>query len=219
MRTAQEIINHAYARQARAQQGADADEAGELLPILQQNLETYFQAGARQNPDYFSVERQVYWDATRGGWLRPRNAEIVHHVRDEVGEIVARVPFDDQGAEPSEKSVYRLGGVYKPALLAEDHPRETSVLTFVYAKRPDTIGDLNSEIDEMWPHGHEMLLALEIAIYIAQKDAREADATFLIMQRDREQIRFITFLEHEDIGVSRRKSLARSYTSAPVAGG
>ena len=64
---------------------------------------------------------------------------------------------------------------------------------------------------EQWPHGHEMLLALELAIYLAGKDGRTDDIAFLAPQRDRQKSRFVAFFEHEDAGVRSRGRLTRQF--------
>ena len=199
MRQCQEIINAAYARQKQASQGEDADEDNELRPLLEDIVGTFFGIGARINPAWFSETEVVAWDAGISGWTRPSAAEMVHWIEDENGAEVIRVPRDDQGAEPGRPTVYRMGGAYYPTGLALG-PAATEDLTFIFAKRPDAIAELTTDIDPLWPEGHESLLALELGIYVALKDRRPQDAEQLVQQRDRQLMRLLAFLEHEDVG-------------------
>lgn len=215
MRQVQEIINSAYARQKRAQQGVDANEDTELRPQLHSILGAFFQLGARVNPEFFSVEERVRWSDRLQGWPRPPAAELIHWVETTGGTEVVRVPRDDLRAEPGAPCIYRLGQVYRPAGSPKG-PEDGVSLRFIYAKRPDEPAALQSDIDAMWPRGHELLLALELAIYVAEKDRRTEDAVSLAAHRDRELTRFLAFLEHEDIGVRRRTGLARRFTSSPL---
>ena len=207
MRTVQQIIDAAYARSKDAQQGVDADQAGELLPLIEDRLGIFFQLGARVNPEFFATSKEVA--PTGSYWQRPSDAEMIYWVEDSSGEEVVRVPRDDQQAEPAALCLYRLGQRYYPVTQVARSPSGT--LTFLYAKKPDSLTGLSSTIDPLWPAGHETLLVLEVAMYIALKDRRQEDAQFLQAQRDRQQERFIMHVQHEDIGVRYRTGRVRRF--------
>lgn len=211
MRQVQQIINNAYARQKRAQQGVDANANTELRPQLFDILGIYFGLGARVNPEFFAVQESVAWDAAIAGWRRPAAAELIYDIEDQENDEVVRVPRDDQGCEPSMKAVYRFGQAYYP-VSGFSAPASSAPLIFRYSKKPDEPAELLSDIDSMWPAGHETLLALELAIYIAQKDRREEDVVYLAAQRDRQLMRLFAFLEHEDVGERRRKGRVRKFS-------
>ena len=143
MRTVQQIIDAAYARSKDAQQGVDADQAGELLPIIADRLGLFFQMGARVNPEFFATSKDV--SPTGSYWERPPDAEMVYWMEDSSGNEVVRVPRDDQGAEPSKLAVYSLGQRYYPATRSAMHP--SGALTFIYAKKPDALTGSSSTTD------------------------------------------------------------------------
>jgi hypothetical protein len=220
MRQCQEIIDSAYARQKQGAQGVDADEDNELRPQLEDIIGTLFGIGARVNPSWFSKLEIVPWDPELAGWIRPATAEMVHWVEDADGTPVVRVPRDEPDAEPGSPTVYRLGGVYFPTGSSLG-PDVNAGLTFIFAKRPAAIPELSSDIDDLFPQGHESLPALELAIYIALKDGRQADVSALVAQRDARLLRFLQFLEHEDVGERSRSGSVmkfRQRTIVPVSG-
>lgn len=210
MRSVQEIIRSAYARSKASQEDVSASSDGELRPQLSDILKTFFAIGARVNPEFFSTSEVIAYDAAVGGWPRPTAAEAVWWIANGAGTRVVVVPHDDRDAEPGSPSVYRMGQVYLPTGGALG-PAAAVPLTFDYAKVPDAVPELLSEIDQLWPAGHESLLALELAVYLAIKDRRNEDVPGLVQERDRQLQRFIAFLEHETIGERRRKGSVRKF--------
>ena len=197
MATVQEVINIAYARSKRAQQGVDALPE-ELFLALWDIMARYFSVGTRVNIEWFTVQEDVSYHSGEGGWRRPSDAESVHLVMTG-GEKVAKVPFDQKTAEPEKPAIYRLGGIYRVALTANGPPT-TSPLTFFYCRRPQLIQSAEVGLDPLWPAGHETLLGLELAIFLARKDNRNDDIPHLEAQRDECAKWYIEFLEHEDRG-------------------
>ena len=212
-RTAQAIIDMAYARSKRADPNAEDTTLEELVVILDEIIGTYFQEGARINPDYMGKREVVEWDEAREGWVRPPGAEMILRIEDAAGKEVPTVTFDDKKAEAS-AGVYPYGGIYYRSL--DDSGLPAGRLVFFCARTASPIEDGESEIDRLWPHGHEHLPALELAMYLAVKDGREDDLMLLAKSRNRQAIRFGKFLEHEDTTVRRRKRKSRVFATGSI---
>ena len=207
MLTCLEIITLAYSRQKRAAPELDEDVlTSELLPIIYESVCSHFQVGALTNPEYFMKRETVSYDSTKEGWPRPDDCNSVLRIEDDSTEVV-RVPYDDRDTVTDDyvdPVVYGLGGVYYRAASNHD-PESGSALTFFYTRIPSKPTDLDHEIDELWPPGHESLIPLEVAIYMTRKDARpDPEIQHLIAQRDVQSARFLSFVMHEDHGVARR---------------
>ena len=218
-RTVQGIIDAAYARAKRAQQGVDANEPTELRLQLLEVLETYWQAGVRINPYLFSDRRDVDWDEGQpgelGGWRRPDDAEAILHVFDvQTERPVFIVPQDDLNAEGG-NGIYLDGPAYRA--IPGGWPEPDTPLCFVYCSLPVDLPNLLSKIDDRWPRGHERVLAIELALYIAMKDERsENEIRHLEAQRDRQAQRFAMHVEHINYGETRRKGHRRRFSSGPL---
>ena len=211
LRTAQAIIDVAYGRSKRA--NPDAETPEELIVKLNEIMGTYFQEGTRLNPDYFGKRESVEFDDDLDGWARPTEAEAILRIEDTAGREVANVPFDDREAEEG-PGVYRFGGIYYRK--ENDSGLPSGNLVFFYSRRSARVTATEGEIDSLWPHGHEPLLALELAMYIAKKDNREGDMALLGSQRDRQAVRFGQFIQHEDTTVRRRKRKSKAFSSGPL---
>lgn len=216
MATVGEIIDICYSRNKRAQRGVDATDE-ELWNFLQGVMNRYFADGQRINRAWFTEEDAVSYDANYGGWLRPERAESVHQVM--LGdEEVARVPFDNQGAEKWKPAVYRVhrapsGRTGKQVYrIASSSKRKVpnaltaaSQLVFHFSRRPIDVESTTQDLDPMWPEGHETLLGLELAVILAVKDgpSRAQDVADLRTGEDGLQAharKFFEFMEHEDVG-------------------
>ena len=212
LRTAQAIIDIAYGRSKRADPDAEDTTPEELLAKLDEVIGTYFQEGTRINPDYFGKREEIEFDEALQGWPRPREAEAILRIENAAGLEVTNVPFDDRDAEPG-PGVYGYGAVY---YRKDDSVQPSGNLTFFYSRRPAPTGTVEAEIDALWPRGHETLLSLELAMYLAKKDTRKGDLELLGPQRDRQMLRFGRFIEHQDTTVRRRKAKSKVFSSGPL---
>ena len=211
LRTAQAIIDVAYGRSKRADPNAGDTTIEELLVKLDEIMGTYCQAGARINPDYFGKRIPVDFNEDTGGWARPREAEAILRIENTSGTEIANVPYEDRDAEAG-TAVYAYGRTYHP----KDQTGPSGQLVFYSAVRPAFTASAESEIDEIWPHGHETLLALELAMYIAAKDERADALALLAPQRDRQLLRFQNYMEHEDTTKRYRKSRAKKFSTGSL---
>ncbi|MCY3623047.1 MAG: hypothetical protein OXH68_15230 [Gammaproteobacteria bacterium] len=232
MATVADVLNIAYARNKRAQRGKDATDE-ELFEVITEVMGRYVAEGQRVNRAWFTEEELVPVNTTLDGWPRPDRAESVHRIATPAGERVAKVPYDKQGVEPYKPAVYRIGRLYRPVpsnapgrltrnpLYPEPDSRQQPTLTFYYTQRPQPVDALSTELDPMWPDGHETLLGIEVALFLSRKDNRTEDYPALEMQREEQAARFFRFLEHEDPGVvdpGRRAYKWSIPRAAPVTG-
>jgi len=197
--TSSDIFIAAYAKSSQNQPQKIADEENELLAVANRIIRTYFQIGARVNPFFFGDSATVAFAA--GGWARPSTAEAVFRIENPNGDEVVVVPFDRRTAEDGEPAVYRWGQVYYGAGNAGDPT--SGNLTFFFSKRPADAVDVDEEFDSLWPDEYAELANLELAIYLALKDSRAEEVTFLAGERDRWLQMFLAFLQHETINERR----------------
>lgn len=175
MRTFEEIVTRALNLSKRTQVDVSATDE-ELVDVLNGRLQQAFDVGRQANPWAFMEISDV--DYTAPGWVRPDKAQMV--LRIELGanrEEVAVVPFDQQNIEPAMKSVYRVGMHYEP-VQREGWVPEGQSLRFFYSRLANDFvaPDPQAELDPLYPRGHERLLALGVAVYLAKKDGRFDDA-------------------------------------------
>ena len=211
LRTAQAIIDVAYGRSKRADPNAGDTTIEELLVKLDEIMGTYCQAGARINRDYFGKRIPVDFDMETKGWARPQEAETILRIEDASGTEIANVPYEDRDAEAG-TAVYAYGRMY----YQKDQTGPFGEIVFYAAVRPAFTASAESEIDELWPHGHETLLALELAMYIAAKDERASALALLAPQRDLQLLRFQHYLQHEDTTTRYRKGRAKKFSAGSI---
>jgi len=207
MATVSDVLNIAFARDKRAQRNKSATDE-ELFRVLSEVMGRYFAEGQRVNLNWFIEEEPVPHEDTVDGWSRPENAESVRRIELPSGEPVSVVPFDNKGVEPYKPAIYRVGRTYKRVPDANIKGRKVktnpvppnATLTFYYSRVPNRnrVTALATQLDEMWPDGHETLLGVELALYMARKDNREEGQAALEAQRVEQATRFFKFLEHED---------------------
>lgn len=209
--TPRQILTGAYAKSKKNQPGQIATESTELLQVVIRAMRGLYAFATRINPTFFADTFDVAYAAP--GWARPEGAESIWRIEFQAtGAEVVVVPFDDRKAEELLAAVYRFGQIYRPAGNAND-PGATDSLTFFYSKRPSDPADLDSPVDALWQEQFNELLILEVAIYLALKDGRQAEADALKEERDRWATLFVAFLEHETIGERRRWAHLRVFNT------
>lgn len=211
--TAQMILNWAYGKSRDNQPGTIATESDELLELVTRSLRGLFAVAARVNPTFFAITADVAFAGSK--WVRPETAESIFRIEAAVaspptsitaGTEIVRVPYDQRTVEPGLQAVYRYGQAYYPrSTSATVNPisPQNGTLTFYFSKRPATIASLATIIDTMWAESFNELLILEVAIYLALKDARDREVPPFIAARDAWLRQYIAFLEHEDVGERR----------------
>ena len=209
--TAREVLVRAIAKSARAQERHLTFE-GEGLDFVYAALRALAAFGARVNPEFFGVERQVQY--TSGGWDRPTDAELVFRIERADGAEVVPVPRWDRKAEEGLPAVYRFGRRFYPAGNPNDPSEEP--LTFFFAARPARPASVDAELDAAWLEGYDELLVLEVALMLATKDGRADDLAALKEPRDRWALLYASFLEHETIGERRRYQNLRLFNDNTV---
>ena len=209
--TVTEILEAAYAKSTQNNPGTIATETTELLQVVQRQLDGCFAVAARVNPQFYALKTPVAGVA--GVWARPADAESIFRIETTVGDLlVVVVPYDDRTAESGLPGVYEYGQDFYTAGNASD-PTGTDSLEFYYSKQPTALTALGDTLDAMWPEQFNELLILDVALYLATKDAgttgREAEITVLAGERTRWANRYIAFLEHSTANVRHRHSHIR----------
>jgi len=185
-----------------------ATDATELLQKVIRALRGLYAVAARVNPTFFAEQATV---AFASGWPRPQTAESVYRLERNAnttggsgasGSEVVVVPFDDRGAELGTGAVYAFGQVYRSAGNAKD-PTGGELVLFC-ARRPTDPADLNATLDSQWQEDFNELLIVELALYLAGKDARGDDIARLLADRLSWLNLYIGFLQHETANLRRR---------------
>lgn len=198
--TPQELMEAAYAKSQKNNPGQLATESTELFQLVIRMLRKFYSIAARVNPTYFAATSTVSPPGAATPWDRPEGAESVFRIEESGAEVVV-VPFDHRDAESGKPAVYRFGKQYYTAGNASDPDPATDSLVFWYSKRPTDPTDYTSPVDADWEEQFNELVILEIALYLAIKDAgstgRDIEIAQLADDRDRQLRMFILFLEHE----------------------
>ena len=210
LRTAEAIIAVAYGRSKRADPNRGDTTSEELIVKLNEVIGTYFQEAAKINKAFFGKRVTVPYDDELYGWarpdLRPRRSRGSRTERARRSPTCRSTTGRRKRARASTGTAASTTGRTRRGSPAGD-------LTFFCSRRPVDVAVVEDEIDEAWPHGHEPLLALELAIYMAMKDNRDQDLPALETQRQRQAARFGMFIAHEDMSVRSRK--AKTQVASP----
>jgi hypothetical protein len=198
------IFDAAYGKNAKNVPDYIATEATELLSALQRELQKLFSLGAEVNPAFFGESAVVAFSAP--GWARPDDAESIFRIENGSAAEVVEVPLDDRAAEIGKPAVYAWGQVFRGAGNALDPAAGN--LTFYYSKVPRTLtaltGDPDGTLDPLWPEQYNELLILAVAIYLAEKEDRDAEVARLSAQYAAWLELFKAFLSHETTTLRRR---------------
>lgn len=216
--TPRDILMSAYAKSTKNKPGTIATESTELLQVVIRAMRGLYALAARVNPTFFATESTVTFAGT--GWARPLEAESIFRIErtalttggsGSAGSEIALVPFDDRAAESGMGAVYRIGQEFRPA---GNPPDPTGgELKFFYSKRPTDPANLDTTLDATWTEQFNELLILEVAIYLAIKDARADEVVALRTDRDSWARLFIGFLEHAEVNERRRYGHLRRFNA------
>lgn len=206
--TPQDVLNQAYAKSLKNQPGFIANEATELLAQVNRALRALYSIAASINPTFFGKSA----DMSEAGqtWLEPDDAESVYYMEEKSGgaEVIV-VPVNEQDVEPGKKAVYSVGRVFR----ASSTNPPSAVVTAYYSKKSEIAASLSTPLDQTWDEGHNELLVLELALFLAIKDGRAEELGGLAQQRNMELRRFVTRLEHHLANIRSRFGPAIAITS------
>jgi hypothetical protein len=210
-------MDAAYAKSMKNNPGQIATESTELFQLVIRTVRKFYSIAARVNPLYFAGSSVVAAPGAGTPWDRPEGAESIFRLETAAGDEVVVVPFDDRTAESGKPSVYRMGKQYYEAGNASDPDPSTDSLTFWYSQRPTDPTDYVSAIDSQWEEAYNELLVLELAAYLAKKDAgttgRDVEVAALAHERDEWLRLYIMFLEHETACELRRWAHIRRFNT------
>jgi len=215
--TPQDLIDAAYAKSMKNMPGQIASESTELLQVVIRTLRKFYAIAARVNPTFFASSETVAAPGSDTPWDRPETAESIFRLEEADGTEIVVVPFDDRTAESGKPAVYRLGQQFYDAGNASDPDPATDSIKFWFSKRPSNPSTLSATIDSMWVEQFNELPILEIALYLAFKDAgttgRDIETQGLVMSRDDWLRQFILFLEHETSNERKRFGHLRRFNT------
>lgn len=213
MATAQALIIAAYGKSGKNKGTQIATLSSELLDQFNRIVRGYFAIAARLNPVFFADSLAVAFAG--GGWAFPSAAECIfrleHPASTAPGLEVVSVPFDDRAAEPSMPAVYMMGQKFFSAGNALD-PVNGS-LTFIFSRRPTDCGAVTDAVDAAWPDSFNELLVMDMALYLAIKDGRDADIQQNRTDRDYWLRLYAAHVEHANVTERRRKANIRRFNT------
>lgn len=215
---AEDIIIAAHGTSTKNNPDRIADDATELLRVLNASYYGVYAIAARVNYTAFAVKERKTHDGT--GWLRPTCAELIFRIEldatpdGQPDPEVMLVPFNEKDAEPGRPAVYELGPYYYPAGNPLD-PDAAEGLTFFYSPVPTSFTTLGSSGDASWWTRHDPLLIADVGMYLARKDGRGDDLAAMSAERERALQLYVNSLEHANVMERRSFGSARympSYT-------
>lgn len=212
--TPQDVLTDSYAKSKKNQPRKIAEEGVELLGVVNRAIRAFFIYGARVNPYFYMASAPISFAS--GSWLRPALAEAVFLIQDSGVEVVV-VPIEDKQAAIASPAVYRSGQKYFSA----GNPLDPTSgdLDFIFSRTPADAANLGSTIDEDFPVSYNELPILEVAIYLAIKDGRDAEAAILVGERDAWLRLYLAHLEHETMNEVRRWDFRFNLPSVQPLGG
>ena len=200
----QDILDGAYSKSTQNQPGQIATESVELVELVTRLLRGLYSFAAAINPIHFAVKVPVTGVASV--WARPENAEAVIRIETLAFAEVSIVPYDDRLADNPNPSVYEFARVFTASEGQTTPPAPTVVLDFWCSKRPVDPSPFTTSgvLDPDWQEDFNELLVLEVAIFLAIKDGRAAEAEQLKQERNAWASRFASYLQHATPGLKRR---------------
>jgi len=218
---AQDLVVAAIGRSSKNKGEILANNASELLALIARLQQAAFSLAATVNYTVFAGFLDVAAQAESGGpedvgWLVPPDAECVFRIErlhtteggtGGKGDQITEVMFDDRAAEPGKPCVYRLGGIYLPAGNAPD-PTGGDI-RFYYSRVPVAPTTIDDTLDAQWPDRFDNLLITQIALYLAKKDGRTDEVTWLATEETEWKAQFTAWLGRPSVNVVTRKGLTR----------
>jgi len=202
----QQILDFAYAKSLKNQPTKIANEAVELLEQVNRTMAVLYSFAAGINPTFFG--KKATMTVATLTWPEPTDSEAIYYMEQGANEVVV-VPVDEQDLEPGKLQVTSYGRTFYAASTA---PPTANDIDAYYAKKADVEVSLSDNLDTTWDEGHNELVILEIALFLAIKDGRAEEVGGLIAQRDREFRRFVRRLENQLANVLSKYGPTRAIT-------
>jgi len=190
--TPRDLIQAAYATSSKNQPGVIADEATELLGVVNRSLKAFYHISIQFDPTYFGTSASVA--DVSSTWTEPEDVGSIFYLeQDSNQKEVVVVLIEEQNAEPDSPAVYSLGRVLIAAAGGGQVP--VGNITMYYTKEAADAADLDSTLDALWDEAHNELMVQEIALYLSIKDGRTEEFSGLVSRRNAELARFVAKLE------------------------
>lgn len=169
-----------------------AEEAGELILVINRLLTEAFADAIEINPEFFGfVDDVVFSGNPVNGWPRPARAMTVYRIEGVIGQTtpplggteIQIAPERDKESVRFHPSVFERGRVFYSGTSPESPTAGT--LRFFYARRPTLLligAPVTTDIDSGFPDEMVPLLIYGVAIYLAQKDSRTDELQVLSAQ-------------------------------------
>lgn len=203
---AQAIIAAALLRSNQNEATDLAEQATELVAVLNRVLAGVYAVAARVSPEW--VSEAIVVPEVNGTWARPARAESVWRIEDAQRREVIVVGVDDEGADTTRRALTRLGRTYRAVSRPTGTPAGS--LTFYCALRPAPLVGLGAALPGSWESAYDDLLILELACYCALKDGRGDELPALRAEQQSWLALFVAFLEHETRAVVRSRALPKA---------
>ena len=190
--TPRDLIQAAYATSSKNQPGVIADEATELLGVVNRSLKALYHISVQFDPTYFGTSTSVV--DVSSTWTEPEDVGSIFYLeQDSNQKEVVVVLIEEQNAEPDTPAVYSLGRMLIAAAGGGQIP--VGAITMYYTKEAADAANLDSTLDALWDEAHNELMVQEVALYLSIKDGRTEEFAGLISRRNAELSRFIAKIE------------------------
>lgn len=200
MLTATDYITRAIARSYRNRGEVLAADAPELLDALTLLFAERYAQASGYNTAVFLAQAALAWDTD--GWQIPADCDTIVLLQTPTGVTVNVVAIDNLAAEPSEPAIYRLGRRYRPA----GNPNDPTGVNLVlwYTQQPAAFTLVTDTPGEAWPQQFDTMIVVDLAVWLAIKDARSDDVAALEPEQSRWNGQYIEWLQRESLGLIRQ---------------
>jgi len=188
--TPRDILEDAYATSLRNQPGIIAEEATELLNVVNRKLKAIYTLSIGVDPTYLAASTSVAETATT--WIEPEAAASIFYMeQDSDSAEVVPVLIEEQDADPTKLAVYAVGRT----LFASSTNPPAGNITLYYTVEPVETVTLDTALDATWDEAHNDLLIAEVALFLAVKDGRSEEYDGLTLTRNLALNRFLAKLQ------------------------
>lgn len=223
--TAQTIIQQAYGYSLRNRSGSVADEATELVNVINRLVLDAFLVAASLNPAKIGVADEVdFAVAPVNGWPRPARALSIYRIEAVGGSTapaladgteVVVVPDEDRRANLLVPTIYERGDTFFPNPAGHSTSPTGGKLRILAARRPNLLtagGSLTATIDPLFPDDMAGLLVVQLALYLAGKDGRTDELDKLVREEARWATLWEQYLSAATVVTQRRWAPRSTYT-------
>ena len=180
--TAAEYIAAAVGRSYLNRGEVLAQTQQELLSVLTRLFRRYYADASTMESSVFAQVTALAYLSGPARWALPTDIDVVHHL-EQSGQPITIVPYEDRAeAEPSEACVYRLGNTLYPVGNSTDP--SAIAISCLYTPIPPAFTLTTSTPPAAWNIAFDDMVIVELALFLAKKDARADDVTALTMELD-----------------------------------